>query len=183
MIKSYLTMAWRSIVRNRAFALINISGLMIGLTTGIVILLYVMSMLGIDRTQKNGKDICLLMINDNLKANVNTGETTPGLLGPVLRERVPALKYVVRASYPSRSLVQAGGKALYQTGMYTEPDYFSMMTFPAVKGDAVAALRGGSAVVLTQSAAKAIFGSEDVVGKTLTIDNKHPFKVGAVIAD
>lgn len=184
MIKSYLTMAWRSIVRNRAFALINISGLMIGLTTGVVILLYVMSMLDIDRTQKNLNDICLLMINENLNSDVNTTGHTPGGLSTIVKGALPSLKYVVRTTDPGgSSLIRVGTKTLYQNSMYAEPDYFAMMTYPAVKGDPIAALKGGSDVVLTQSAAKAIFGSEDVLGKTMTVDNIHPFKVGAVIAD
>jgi ABC-type antimicrobial peptide transport system permease subunit len=163
--------------------LINIGGLMIGLTTGVVILLYVMSMVDIDRTQKNLRDIGLLMINDNLNSEVNTSGHTPGNLASVIRGTVPLLKYVVRTSDPSSALVRVGDKALYQTGLYAEPDYFSMMTYPAVQGDPAAVLRGGSAVVLTQSAARAIFGSEDALGKTVMVNNIHPFKVGSVIQD
>jgi hypothetical protein len=104
----------------QAYSLINIGGLMLGLTTG----------------------------------TLYTGNATPSPLGPALQSSLPALKYVVRVREESESLTGYAQKALYQKSIYAEPDFFHIMTFPAIEGDPAATLREGSGVVLTLRAAR-----------------------------
>lgn len=183
MLKNYFTIAWRSFIRNKVTSIINIGGLMLGLTTGIIICLMVVYMFDFDKFHANYKDIHLLEMNQVFAGTVYTGNETPGPLGPALRREIPALKYVVRAKEESESLTRYEEKAIYQKSIYTEPDFFHMMTFPAVEGDPVTTLREGSGVVLTQSAARRLFGMGTALGKSILIDNVHPLKVGAVIRD
>jgi putative ABC transport system permease protein len=96
---------------------------------------------------------------------------------------MPALKYVVREKEEGQSLTAYGEKAIYQKGIYVEPDLFRMMTFPAVEGDPVATLREGSGIVLTERAARRLFSNGQALGKTILLNNSHPLKVGAVIRD
>jgi len=154
MLKSYFTMAWRSFRRNKVTSIINIGGLMLGLTTGIIICLLVVYTFGFDKFHANYKSIHLLEMNQNFAGTIYTGSWTPAPLGPVLQKEVPALKYVVRAREEGQSLTAYGEKAIYQKGMYAEPDFFRMMTFSAIEGDPVATLREGSGIVLTESAAR-----------------------------
>ena len=93
------------------------------------------------------------------------------------------MKYVARTGEEGQSLTRYEEKAIYQKSIYTEPDFFQMMTFPTIEGDPVATLLEGSGVVLTQSAARRLFGSGAAIGKTILLNNVHPFKVGAVIRD
>jgi len=188
MLKSYFTMAWRSFRRNKVTSIINIGGLMLGLTTGIIICLMVVYMFGFDKFHANYKSIHLLEMNENFAGTVYTGSWTPAPFGPVLQKEVPGLKYVVRAREEGQSLTAYGEKAIYQKGMYAEPDFFRMMTFPAIEGDPIATLREGSGVVLTESAARRLFGNgpelgKAILGKTILLNNIHPLKVGAVIRD
>jgi putative ABC transport system permease protein len=183
MLKSYWLMAWRSLLRNKASAIINIGGLMIGLTTGIVICLFLMEWTSLDRFQVNYKTIHLLELNEKIGSNIVTGNATPALLGPILKANMPSLKYVVRESGGNRSLLQAGDKIVFQQSIYAEPDFFHMMTFPAIIGDPVATLRDNSSVVLTQTAARSLFGTANPLGQTILLDRTHPLKVGAVVKD
>jgi putative ABC transport system permease protein len=184
MIKSYWLMAWRTLLRNKVAAIINIGGLMVGLTIGIVICLFVLEWTGLDKFQANFNTIHLLELNEKIGSNVVTGNATPAPLGPILKAGLPSLKYVVRQSGQNRSLLQAGDKIVFQQSIYAEPDFFNMMTFPAVAGDPVAALRDNSSVVLTQRTARSLFGtSTNPIGQTILLDRTHPLKVGAIVQD
>ena len=176
-------MAWRSLRRNKVTSIINIGGLMLGLTTGIIISLLVVYTFGFDKFHANYRSIHLLEMNQNFAGTIYTGNWTPAPVGPVLQREMPALKYVVREREEGQSLTAYGEKAIYQKGIYVEPDFFRMMTFPAVEGDPVATLRDGSGIVLTERAARRLFSNRPALGKTVLLNNTHPLKVGAVIRD
>jgi putative ABC transport system permease protein len=182
MLKSYFIMAWRNLTRNRVSSIVNIGGLMLGLTTGIIILLYILHDLGIDGFHKNGKDIYAVMINKDMHTYINTGRSTPGPLGPLMHSSIPELAYVSREAH-SPALVRNGDKTLNQEIVYVDPDFLRMMTYPALEGNPVSALEDIGSVVVTESTARRIFGTTEVLGKTLLLDNTHPLKVGAVIRD
>ena len=183
MLKSYFTMAWRTLLRNKVTSIVNIGGLMLGLTTGIVICLFIVFAFGFDKFHANYNAIHLLEMNQKYAGTIYTDSWTPAPLGPVLQNEIPALKYVVRVREESESLTRYGEKAIYQKSIYAEPDFFRMMTFPAIEGDPITTLREGSGVVLTQRAARRLFNNESALGKTILLNNTHPLKVGAVIRD
>jgi ABC-type antimicrobial peptide transport system permease subunit len=182
MLRSYITMAYRSLVRNRLTSLINLSGLIIGLTTGIIIMLFVLFDLRMNHTHQNLKQIHSVMLNMDLGGNIITGRATPGPLGPVLKQQIPSVQYMTRMTQ-GQSLLRAGDKTLYQTSIYADPDMFRMFTFPALAGDPQVALNDPNSAVLTREAALRLFGTEDALGKSFTVDNKHPLKVGAIVKD
>jgi len=182
MLKSYLITAWRGFLRNKVLSVINVGGLMIGLATCTVMSLIVTYMVSTDRFNKNYKDIFLLEFNQDLSGHIETSRSVPAPLAPVLKDEIPALKNISRSTYPDQSVVRYGNKSIYQTIIYTDPDFFNIMTFPALQGNSVNSLQENS-VVITQSAANRLFGTENALNKTIVIDNVHPFKVGAVVRD
>jgi putative ABC transport system permease protein len=183
MISSYFKMAWRSLTKNRLFSFINIGGLSVGLATGIIILLVITDELSYDHFHRNLKDIYVLMRSQNLNGNINTGRAVPGQLAAAVRSEIPEVKYVARISDESGQLIKAGDKTLYETAMYTDPDFLRMLSFQAVEGDAIAALQDPGSAVITESMAKALFGAGEALGKPLILNNKNPLKVAAVIRD
>ncbi|HTJ12982.1 MAG TPA: ABC transporter permease [Dinghuibacter sp.] len=183
MLRSYLTIAIRHFRRNTLTSLINIGGLMLGLTTGILICLFVVFAFGFDKFHKDYKAIHLVEMNETFAGTEYTGNRTPAPLGPVLRSEIPGLKNVVRVREEGQTLTRYDDKSLYQHGIYAEPDFFTVMTFPAVEGDPAATLREGSGVVLTQNAARRLFGTDAALGKIVLLNNAHPLKVGAVVRD
>ena len=183
MIQSYFKMAWRALSKNKLFSFINIGGLAVGLATGIILLLVITDELSYDKWHTQLKDIYVLMQNHDLGGHISTGRATPGPLAASLRSELPEIKYAVRFSDESGQLVRSGDKSLYQTVMYADSDFFHMLTFPAVRGDASAALRDPGSIVITESVAKALFGGEEAMGKELVLNNKTAVKVAAVIRD
>jgi ABC-type antimicrobial peptide transport system permease subunit len=182
MLKSYFITAWRSLLRNKVASAINIGGLTIGLSVGIIILLFVMDRMGANKFNKNYKAIHLVMFNFKKSGTVFTDRMTPFPLGPAIRKEVPAVQTVARTRQ-TQCLTQYGSKILYQSAMYAESDFFKMMTFPALKGDPIATLTTNNSIVLTESAARRLFGKDEALGKTIVVDSADLLTVGAVIRD
>ena len=183
MLKSYFKMAWRSLLKNKVSSIINISGLAVGLATGIIILLVIVDEFSYDHFNKNLSDTRLLMKNEIMPDNVNTTETTPGQLAAAVRTEIPEVKYAARFCYGGDALIGYNNKTIYLQSIYTEPDFFNIMTLPAIQGNPVEALQEPGSVVLTESAAKKIFGNENPIGKTITQNVAHVLKVAAIIKD
>jgi len=183
MLKSYFKMAWRSLIKNRVSSIVNIGGLSVGLATGIIILLVIVDELSYDKFNKNIADIHLLMKNENTEGTIRTGRETPGPLAASINNKIPGIKYTVRASQEGQQMMRYGDKSIYLKGIYTEPDFFNMMTLPAVKGNPVAALQEPGSVIITETTAKKLFGKEDPMGKMLVHNNLRALKVAAVIKD
>lgn len=182
MLKSYFLLAWRNLVKHKISAIINIGGLAIGLTTSILVVLFVVDEFGYDRFHHNIADLYLLMKNQQQADGVSTGRNSAGPIGPGLRATLPEVVNAVRVA-GTGALARLGDKQVSMDGVYADTGFFSMMSFPAVEGNPRIALKDPNNVILTESAVKKLFGTGKVVGKTFIIDDTVPLRVGAVIRD
>lgn len=183
MIKNYFKVAWRSLFRNRFISLINIGGMGIGLAVAFIILAWVADEMSYNRFHKNLPDIHAVMENIWQGGEVFTTASAPGPLASSLRNEIPEVKYAARVSYSSEQMISYGEKVLSEEGIYAEADYFRIMTFPAIAGNPIAALKESNTIVITESTAKKLFGNENPIGKIITHNNQQSVAVGAVIAD
>ncbi len=183
MFKNYLKLSIRNLLKNKVSSFINIIGLSVGLATGIIIMLVIADEFSYDKYNKNLGDMYLLMKNQNMSGDINTGKATPGPLAASVRDEIPGIKYVTRVSEGSQELIKTGNKMMYQEVVYSDPDFFNMMTLPAIEGNPVEALHEPSSVVITKSTAKKLFGNEEAIGKVIVHNNLHTLKVAAVIRD
>ncbi len=181
--KNYFKIAWRNLIRNKMSSFINISGLAVGLATGIIIILWIKDELKYDAFHTNLPRIDLVMVNSKQSGEISTGQSTQAPLSAALRSDFPEIKYAAHISSRSRQMLKYGEKSLYERGMYSEPDFFNIMTFPAVEGDPVAALREPGSIVITERTAKKLFGTENPIGKIIIHNNIHHLRVGAVVRD
>jgi ABC-type antimicrobial peptide transport system permease subunit len=99
-----------------------------------------------------------------------------------LRSELPEVTGAVREAY-SGCTAHIGDKQIGMDGIYTDTGFFSMMSFPALEGDPEHALQDPQSVLLTQSAAKKLFGDSAALGRTFIIDDSVPVRVGAVLRD
>ena len=185
MLKNYLKMAYRNLMRHKVFSLINVSGLALGMTCSILILLWVKDELSFDRFHSNIDDLYRVMEiqhypgNDDLITSAN-----PGPLAEAMKAELPEVKYAARVFWDVQMLFNYGDKSLKQTGRYADPEFLQMFSFPLLHGDANQALSQPKSVVLTQEMAESIFGSTNAaVGKLLKVDNKESYKVTGVLAN
>ncbi|MBC5993705.1 ABC transporter permease [Pontibacter cellulosilyticus] len=185
MLKNYLKMAYRNLMRHKVFSLINISGLALGMTCSILIMLWVKDELSFDQYHSNIDDLYRVMEvqhypgNDDLITSAN-----PGPLAEALKADLPEVKRAARIFWDTQMLFNYGDKTLKQTGRYVDPEFLQMFSFPLLHGDANQALSQPKSVLLTQEMAENIFGSADAaVGKLLKVDNKESYRVTGVLAN
>jgi putative ABC transport system permease protein len=183
MIKNYIKIAWRNLYKNKAFSLIHILGLTIGITVCMMIFVYIMNEFSVDKFHAKGKRMYRVMRTfDELKEGV------PYLSGPyatALLNDFPAdIKQAVRVQ-PSQGLISFGDKAFVEKKLYNaDADFFSLFSFKLLKGDASSVLKDPSSIVLTETTAKKYFGTIDnAMGKVVTLDKQKQLKITGIAQD
>ena len=175
MLKNYFKIAFRNIVRHKAFAAINIAGLAIGMACSIFILLWVQNELSYDQFHKNAATIYRLPGGE---------ATNSGPMVPELKAKIPAIKNFVRFLYvqPATTVFEMGAKRFEEKAVfYADSTLLQVFSFPLIKGNAETAMSRPDAVLITEDMAKKYFGKEDAVGKILKKDNKDNLVVTGVL--
>lgn len=185
MIKNYLKIAWRNLKKNKIFSLINILGLTIGITVCMMIFLFIMNEYSVDNFHKQGKDIYRVMrgFDDNgslKKVSYLSGPYAPALLNDFRG----LIKKAVRVD-PSNGLVSFGNKSFNEKRIYvTDPDFFSLFSFPLLRGNPTDVLKEPGNIVLTETTAKKYFGSvDDAIGKVVQLNKELQLKVSGIAKD
>lgn len=183
MLKNYIKLAWRNLLKNKGYSLINISGLAVGMAVAILIGLWIHDELAFDTYHKNYNRIAQVLQNQDFDGVTQTMNYIPYPLGDALRTKYGSeFKYVVMASMSGEHFLALDEKALTKTGMYMEPDAPAMLSLNMIRGTE-RALADPSSILISQSVSTAFFGDADPLGKTLAIDNKIPAKVAGVYED
>lgn len=184
MLKNYFKTAWRNLIRNKGFALINLLGMTIGMTCTILILLWVRSEVSYDKFHKNYDDIYTVIANRDFNNRIFTDYNMVLPLANALENASPQIEHAV-VTTQGYEITLRYNDVLLQQGSYTVSEhFFDVFSWKFITGNPATAINDPSAVVLTQSATKAIFGNVDPVGKTITVvEENRELKVTAVIAD
>jgi putative ABC transport system permease protein len=184
MIRNYFKTAFRSLRKNRFFTLINIAGLTIGFTCCILMGLYIQNELSYDRFQQKGNRIARVIMEYSFGGKMNTGNYTSTKVAPAFKRAFPEVEEAVRMYQDSR-IVKSDDKLFNEKNfMFADSTFFSLFSFPLVKGNPSTALSGPNKIILTKSTAKKYFGDTDPVGKTLLINSTQtPYEITGVIAD
>ncbi len=180
MFRNYFKIAFRNLIHHKAYSIINISGLAIGMASSILILLWVQNELSFDRFHKNADQIYRIICNaSDFKAAVNPAGMPAGL-----KAEMPEIKNTVRLSHLSSVLVEAGDRKFDEKQVfYADSTFLGVFTFPLLRGNPRTALLRPDGVLLTENMAKKYFGNIDALGKTLRINNQHLVTVTAVLAN
>lgn len=174
MLKHYLLTFRRNTLRNKTFALINLLSLSIGMGVCLVIYQYIRFERSYDIFHDNAQNIYRLKRND-LKSGLRTGSILHNhALGPKISEEVPEIQEMIRVrSHYDGALVvtnQATMQPLKETGILSvDPAFLQTFDFPLNLGDAKTALTDDKSVVISQAMADRHFGSENPLGKALTL--------------
>jgi len=180
MANTYFKLAYRNIVRDKAYSIINISGLAIGLAASILILLWVQNELSYDKFHKNAGQIYRITFNiDDFKASVNPAGMPGGL-----KAQMPVIKNTVRISSANTALFETGNKKFEEKRVfYADPSFMDVFSFPLVQGDRATALTNVNGVLITQDMATKYFGNQNPVGQFLKKDNNENVVVTGVLAN
>ena len=183
MIKNYLKVAFRNLWKNRGFSAINIIGLSIGLATCLLIMLYVMDELSYDKFNEKADRIYRVDGDIMFGGNHFILAVCPEPMGPQLKNDYPQVEQYVRFRNYGGFLVKKGNENLQEDKViYVDSTLFDVFTLQMIAGNPKTALKDPNCVVITEKIAKKYFNTTDnVVGRTLTINDTGNLKITGVI--
>ncbi len=166
MFGNYFSITLRRLFRNKLHTSINLVGLFIGFTIGIMVLLAVYGQFSYDRDHVNRKRIFMAYQFFNKPAGEETGNVFGYPAAPTFKAEVPAIEKATRFMYGSNSVLY-NDKEVDVSTMMVDEDFLKMFTYTIVRGNKVSPLQSLTDVVITEGTAKKIFGKEDPIGKSI----------------
>lgn len=186
MIKNYLKIALRNLLKNKTAGAINIFGLTIGLTSCLLIALYIQHETSYDNFERNGNRISRVIMEYKFEGgnDLKKGNFTSVRVASVFKKTFPEVENAVRMA-DEDNVVKYKDKLFTESKfMFADPSFFDFFTFRLLQGDPSKVLSATHQVVLSASTAKKYFGNEEAVGKVLQVGNDSiPYQVTGVTAD
>jgi putative ABC transport system permease protein len=185
MFKNYLKIAFRNIWKNKGYAFINIAGLSLAFCISVFLLLVAYFQLTFDAFHQDGDRIFETYFFSNEPEKPERSTTMPYPLTPALKTEFPEIEAATRI-VNGGDVVEYKGKYFDKTIKYIDPEFFKIFSFQIVKGNTASPLESRSSIVISEHMAKAVFGAEDPVGKSLLIgleENKKQYTVSGVAGD
>ncbi|MEP7376973.1 MAG: ABC transporter permease [Chitinophagaceae bacterium] len=186
MIKHYFKVALRNLGRQKVLSFINIIGLSIGLACFALFLLYAVNEFNFDRFHKNADNIYrVYRWSEAMEGREAGGDVyMPSPLGPALKsDLTDVVNYVRLREAWGESFIKVNGDTRRMQVSFADPSFFSVFSFPLMYGTSQGALRDFQNIVITKARAKELFGTDNVVGRTIEIkmdENFVPFTISAV---
>ena len=188
MIKNYMKIAWRNLLRHKLFSLINITGLAIGLAVCMLIMLYVAHEHSYDRFGKNADRIFIPNAQIKMRGNVvNMMGNMSYASGPIISQGQPTVEsYIRMLPYFKPVIVSnsslADKKFSEKNLVFADPGFFKFFSFKILSGDVNSVLANPFSVVISQEMAKKYFGDENPIGKAITLktDSAYTYHVTGV---
>ncbi len=169
MLKNYLKIALRNLLKNKSYSIINITGLAIGLTVSLLIGLYVTEELSYDRFHENGDRLYRVVESYTSNGQETWYASTFSALPAALQAEFPSIEHTTHV-YPTNGLIIGPGNQKFQEEniIYADSGFFQMFSFTLANGSPEAVLTKPLTMVITESIADKFFGNENPIGKTLS---------------
>jgi len=183
MIRNYVKIALRTLLKHRAYSVLNIAGLAVGLATTMLILLWVKDELSHNQFHANHNRIYQVVIQVPLPEGTSTYETVAAPIAGALKREVPGVAGASLSSFAESALVSYKNQTTEEQGIKTDADFLKMFSFPLIKGNVASALTEPNTILITQKLADKYFPNEEPLGKFLRINQKTDVKVVGVLAN
>ncbi len=182
MLKNFLILTFRNLWKTKGYSFLNIFGLSVGIAAASLIFLWVEDEVDYDDFP-NKENIYLIKSKQFYEGNVSVFSATQGPLGPAVEKEIPGIESTVRLDFGTTALFSIGEKHLYQEGRYVDPGFLKMFSVQFLQGDSNTALNEPNNIVLSASSAQRLFGSVNVVGKTIRLNNEKDYTISGVVRD
>lgn len=181
MLKNYFKIAWRNLKKNRLYALVNITGLTVGIVSCLLIGVYIKDELSYDRFNENAGRIVRVTMDYSEGGYAQKTAVTGTKVGPQFKRTFPAVTDYVRLI--KRPAIIAYNNQVFEENnlLFADPSFFKIFSFKLAKGQADA-LNSPDKIIITQTTAKKYFGTEDPIGKMLKVGDQQ-LMVSAVAFD
>jgi len=181
MLKNYLEIAWRNLSTNKAFTLINVLGLALGLTTCLLIVFYVFDELNYDHYNTKLERIYRVNTDVGFGGNTHVNATSPPPLAAALKAAYPQVEEVARFRQGGGAMVKKGDQKIHEYSMIcADPSVFSVFTLPVISGS-IAEFKEPHTLVITERTALKYFNTAQAAGRVLTFNDTSQYKIAAVI--
>jgi putative ABC transport system permease protein len=170
------------LLRHKAFSLINIAGLAIGMASAALILLWIQNEVSYDQFHVKKDRLYEVYNRSVINGQLVCWGTTPKILAKTLKKDYPQFEQVSRTTN-SYFLFTVGEKRLEVQGSFADPEFLTMFSFPLINGNKATALNNIKDIVITQKLSKKLFGNDNAMGKTIKIDSNAYFTVTGVLKD
>lgn len=184
MLVNYLKIAFRSLLRFKSYAVINLFGLALGLMAGILMMVYVLDELSYDQFHSKGDRI--YRVNTVFYAEGDgidgANDTNGWPIGKILERDYPEVEAVLYARFSGMHINQDERRFL-EKSFYASQEFFDIFSFELLKGDATTALREPYSVVLAESLAIKLFPNQEAFGKTLLMGDSLNMLVTGIMKD
>jgi len=183
MLKNYVKIAFRNLVRHKGYTFINIFGLATGIICCLLILVYVQDELSYDRYHEKADQIYRIVNAGVIRGNNIEIPLVSGPWGPAMVEELPEVLKAVRIKPPdSRWVIEYGEKKFPEKGLYfADPTFFEVFDVEMVVGNPGHVLDAPFSMVITEEMAEKYFGSEDPIGKIIVGDNWMNFNITGIM--
>jgi putative ABC transport system permease protein len=173
MIRNYIKIAWRNLLRHKGFSLINIIGLTTGLTCCLLLILYIQHELSYDKFHDKGNRIARLIMEYRIGDAGNKGNFTSTKVFPEFKRQFPEVESGVRMTTTERIVKYEENVWMEKDVLFVDSTFFNVFDFKLLQGTVDEALKAPYNVVLSRSLAKKFFGDENPVGKTLLLSSRE----------
>src|SRR5688500_9610161 len=185
MIQNYLKIAWRNLVKNKMYGLINIGGLAVGMAVAIVIGLWVYDEVSFNRSHKNYEHIAQVYRRNTepLQQRTDSYVGMPQPVAGVLKEKYGHLfKHVILLWWDASYTLRVGENSFSKSGQFIEDGVIDMFSLRMINGSA-GSLNDPRAIIVSESTAKSLFGDKDPINQSVSVNNNLDVTVAGVYAD
>jgi len=190
MIKHNLIIFLRNIKKYKSTFIINIIGLSSGLACVLLISLWVLDQLEIDKFHKNDQHLYQVWNRIETPEGIRVFNWTPTILAETMKDQLPEVKYASGQTLPEwfeKTPLHINGKTIKASGIFADNDYFKVFSYPLIEGNENQVLTDNNSIVISESLAKKLFNtSEGIIGRVIEWDilnTKEKHQVSGVFKD
>ncbi|PRY41079.1 putative permease [Spirosoma oryzae] len=181
MLRNYIKIAVRSLLKHKLYSGINVFGLALGMACALLIGLWVRDELSYDRFWSNAKNIYFVRFQSEYQGEIYTNFVTPGPLQEAIANDVPEVDAVTKTDWGRDYLVKVGDRKAKEFGHFATSAFFDVFDMTALQGNPKTALAQTNQIVVSRKLAEKFFPDGQALGKTLQLDNDKFYVVGAVV--
>ncbi|ELR70222.1 putative ABC transporter permease [Fulvivirga imtechensis AK7] len=183
MLKNYFLVTFRNLYKNSAYSIINIAGLAIGITCSILILLWVDHETSYDKFLPKNDRLYQVWVNAAFDGKINSWRSVPLPTYEAMKTSDANIVNSVVTGWGSTHLLRYEDTRMNKQGYFASKEFLEMFQYPLTRGSAETVLDDPYSIVLTESAAKALFGDEDPIDKMVRVDDQYDLKVTGILKD
>lgn len=183
MFKTIIKTALRVFWKERAYALLNVLGLTVGITASMLLLIYIQGEKSYDSFHADIDRIYQVMENQEYSGTVFTTPANPGPLKDAMKESMPEVEYFAQFTWEQERLFLNGDQSFKEKGRIASEDFFKVFSVNFIEGSIENSLTEPTVLYISKSLKEKIFGNQSALEKSISVNGWGEYKIGGVFDD